>query len=330
MTTEAKENLLLFGATGYIGAYILEQINEGKENFGRIAIFTSPEIAIKKHSLFDRYEAEGVEVIVGDVRKKGDIVNAFEGIDTVVSAVGRNVIAEQINWIQLAETSSSVKRFFPSELGTDIEYGPESATEIPHQQKLKVRAALEQTSKLEYTYVVTGPYADAVEPTIFSPCTAAPEIGSFDVKTKSAVLIGDGTGKISFTTPSDVGRLVFKALLHPEQCKNKALKVNSFTTTGNEILAEFEKHCGGEKWSVKYTRSEELRKLEKDAWDNKHPMAPIFTLRRIWNEGGTLYDKRDNKSIDAEDMQTLPNAVSAAIAIQISGEVDTQKNRKFM
>lgn len=121
----------------------------------------------------------------------------------MISAVGRNVIAEQINWIQLAEKSPSVKRFFPSEFGTDIEYGPESAHEITHQQKLKVRAALKQTSKLEYTYVVTGPYADAVEPAIFSPCSAAPEIGSFNVKTRGAVLIGDGSGKISFTTPSE-------------------------------------------------------------------------------------------------------------------------------
>jgi hypothetical protein len=127
-----------------------------------------------------------------------------------------------------------------------------------------------------------------------------------------------------------VGKLVVKALLYPEQCKNRALKVNSFTTTGNEILAEFEKQCGGDKWSIDYTSNVDLRILEKNGWANKHLMAPIFTLRRIWNEGGTLYDKRDNELIDADDMQNLSDAVSAAIATQLSSDVNTQKDRKFM
>lgn len=44
----------------------------------------------------------------------------------------------QVNWIHLSGKSPSVKRFFPSEFGTDIEYGPESVNEKPHQLKLKV------------------------------------------------------------------------------------------------------------------------------------------------------------------------------------------------
>lgn len=129
------------------------------------------------------------------------------GIDTVISAVGRNVIAEQINWIKLAEQAPSVKRFFPSEYGTDIEYSPESAHEIPHQQKLKVRAALKEAKDLEYTCIVTGPYADAQVPAFFGALPAAPELGSYDVNKKAAVLVGDGREKISFTTPSEYARL---------------------------------------------------------------------------------------------------------------------------
>jgi hypothetical protein len=91
-------------------------------------------------------------------------------------------------------------------------------------------------------------------------------------------------------TSYSVGMLVVKTLLHPQQSKNKALKVNSFTTTHKEILEAFEKHCGGKKWTVKYTSNHKLRDLERNAWLGKHPMTPIFTLRRIWSEGGTLYE----------------------------------------
>lgn len=118
-------------------------------------------------------------------------------------------------------------------------------------------------------------------------------------------------------TCSSVGRLVIKALLHPEASKNRALKVNSFTSTPAEIVAEFEKQTG-EEWNVSYTPIEKVRELEKEAWANKNPAATVFTLKRIWGSGGTLYEKRDNGLIDAEDMETLQDAVKAVIAAQLS------------
>jgi hypothetical protein len=70
--------------------------------------------------------------------------------------------------------------------------------------------------------------------------------------------------------------------------------------------------------------------LEKDSRAKKHPIAPIFTLRRIWGEGGTLYEKHDNGLIDAEDMETLSDAVKAAIEVQGAGTPEVDKKRKFM
>jgi hypothetical protein len=111
-----------------------------------------------------------------------------------------------------------------------------------------------------------------------------------------------------------VGRLTVKALLHPEVSKNRALRVNSFTASEQEILEEFEKQTGGEKWAVERTSFEKLRELEKEAWESENPLATAFTLRRIWAEGGTLYEKRDNGLIDGEVTESLGDAVKAAIA----------------
>jgi len=308
----AKENLLIIGSTGWIGTYITEQIVKAKDSFGSIAIFTSPNTAETKAQLFDGLKAQGVEIIVGDITKSEDLSNAFQGIDTVISAVGRNVIAEQISWIPLLTQAPSVKHFFPSEYGTDIEYGPESANEKPHQQKLKVRAALKESSGFDYTYVVTGPFAYGY----LGPGKYLPETGAFNVQTKAAVVLEDGKGKVSLTTEDDVGRLVVKALLHPEASRNRALRVNSFTNTPLEIVAEFEKQTGGEKWNVSYTPLEKIRELEKQAWATGNGTG--YTLRRIWAEGGTLYEKRDNGLIDGEDMDTLEHAVGVAIAQQTS------------
>lgn len=215
-STSTKENLLILGSTGWIGAYITEQILLAKASFGRIAILTSQTSATNKAAVFEKLKARGAEIIIGDISKPKDLLDACKGtehstsgtgyfltpeqtdIDTVVSAVGRNVIAEQVNWIPALIEAPSVKRFFPSEYGTDIEYYGPNSKEPPHQNKLKVRAALKASSGLDYTYVVTGPFAYGY----LSPGSVA-GIGGFDVKEKKAVLLGDGKGKISLTTEDE-------------------------------------------------------------------------------------------------------------------------------
>lgn len=114
-----------------------------------------------------------------------------------------------------------------------------------------------------------------------------------------------------------MGKLTVLALLHPKESRNRALRVNSFTTTPLEILAEYEKQTGGEKWAVEYTPLEKLKELEKKAYEEGKGTATIYTLRRIWGEGGTLYEKRDNELVGGEDTENLELAVKRAIAVQL-------------
>lgn len=93
--------------------------------------------------------------------------------------------------------------------------------------------------------------------------------------------------------------------------------MNSFTTTPAEILAEFERQTSGDKWTVTYTSLEQLKSLEKEAWDSNSPPATVLTLRRIWTEGGTLYENRDNDAIEAPAMEMLATAVRRAIKQQL-------------
>jgi hypothetical protein len=116
--------------------------------------------------------------------------------------VGREAISKQIPLIKWA-AECKIRRFYASEYGTDIEYWPEkSAYEPPHQLKLKVRAAMTEVRKwsdIEYTYLVTGPYSDLY----FGPFTSQPELGSFNVKEKKAVLLGTGDEEVSFTAMAE-------------------------------------------------------------------------------------------------------------------------------
>lgn len=96
---------------------------------------------------------------------------------------------------------------------------------------------------------------------------------------------------------------------HPAASFNKALKVNSFTTSPAEIQEEFERQAGGS-WTVHEASLAKVREVEEEAWAANRPFATGITLRRIWAEGGTLYKKRDNDSIGEPKLQTLAEIVS--------------------
>ncbi len=204
----------------------------------------------------------------------------------------------------------SIKYFYPSEYGTDIEYGPSSPNEKPHQLKLKVRKFIrENLQSLKVTYLVTGPYSD-----LFIAPSKNVQGGSFDPQARKATLLGSGEEKVGFTTMRDVGRLLVAALKTPVESGERVLKVNSFTATGKETLAEFEKQTGAQ-WEVSYTSLEELKKLEQQAWEEDWPSKTPITLRRIWTEGGTLYESRDNGKIGFDDgLDTLEDQVKSTIA----------------
>jgi nucleoside-diphosphate-sugar epimerase len=310
MTAQASKKILVFGATGVIGKYILQEIVNARSLFDKIGLFTSPSTVENKSEEIQKWRDEGVDVIVGDVSSEEDVEKAYQGYDTVVSALGRNAILGQIPLVKAAEASSSIQYFYPSEYGTDIEYGPASATEKPHQLKLQVRKYIRENVKsLNVTYLVTGPYSDLY----LAPCQDH-RAGSFNVKERKATLLGTGEEQVSFTTMRDVGRLLVAALQTPTTSSERVLKVNSFTTTSKAVLAEFEQQTG-EKWDATYTGLEDLKNLEKEAWEKDSGLKTVYTLRRIWTEGGTLYETRDNSKIGLDaKLETLADQVKKAIA----------------
>ncbi|KAJ6575592.1 hypothetical protein DFH09DRAFT_981153 [Mycena vulgaris] len=302
--------VLIFGGTGTIGQFITASILRAKPAF-EVLLFTSPNTASTKTELLSKWKAEGLSVVTGDVTNADEVLSAYQGVDTVISCVGRNVLQHQIELIRLAEETPSVKWFFPSEYGTDIEHNDKSPDEKPHQIKLKVRAFVrDQVKRLKVTYVVTGPYFDMWVNAI--PCLEA--AGGFVHEKKEAYVIGEGDGKVGFCTMWDVGKSVVASLRNPEAAFNKALKVQSFVVTPNEVLAEYEKQTGAN-WKVTKTPLDAIRELEAKSWAEGNPKATGVTLRRIWGEGGTLYAKNDNEvvGLKEEDMEPLSLGVKRAL-----------------
>ena len=75
----APKNILIFGATGTIGLYITRALLNAKASFGRIAAFASSNTAESKKHIIQSLEKQGLEVIIGDVYKEEDAINAYKG-----------------------------------------------------------------------------------------------------------------------------------------------------------------------------------------------------------------------------------------------------------
>lgn len=202
MSSLIPSKLLIIGATGVIGKYITSAILSSKSRINalsQVSILTSPATVSNpaKQALLSSWKSQGLSIITGDINDAEDVRRAYGNADTVISCLGRGGLLEQIELLKLAEESSSVQWFFPSEYGTDIEYDETSKGEKPHQNKLKVRAFINKHIKrVKVTYVVTGPYADMFMD--YKPGFQA--AGGYDANNKEAVLVGDGDDRIGFTT----------------------------------------------------------------------------------------------------------------------------------
>ena len=74
------KNLLLFGATGQIGSFILEAILSARSSFDRVAIFTSAKTAETKSEYLERLKQQKVEILTGDVENESAVKAAYKGI----------------------------------------------------------------------------------------------------------------------------------------------------------------------------------------------------------------------------------------------------------
>jgi nucleoside-diphosphate-sugar epimerase len=85
MTDFKPRNILLFGATGNIGRYILDAIVSARSEFDRVVVFTSPSSLAagnpKAALLNDLKANKQVEIIAGDIADEKAVGEAYQGIN---------------------------------------------------------------------------------------------------------------------------------------------------------------------------------------------------------------------------------------------------------
>jgi hypothetical protein len=197
--------------------------------------------------------SENVKVITTDYSPTS-LALAFSGQDAVLSLLSLSAISQQYTLVEAA-VKAGVKRFLPSEFGTDNS----SASVLAIVPPFRVRTELIDTLKakqaagspIEWTAVVTGMFLDWGLRTGFL---------DLNVEQRTAELWDDGDVPFTATNLTVVARTVVKLLSDAaayEASRNAYIYTGSVTTTQKELLAATEKATNA-KFKVTRIESQKL------------------------------------------------------------------------
>ncbi|KAF2492376.1 NAD(P)-binding protein [Lophium mytilinum] len=196
------------GGTGGLGRAVVEEI-----------------LATKKHDVFliSRTEAfkddPNVKVLAIDYDSPEAIASVLKSnnIDTIISTLGIFQEAQQkaqLNLVEGAVQSGTVKRFAPSEFGLDYVQNKKDGVAIPSEAMRDLKTGTVdklEASPLTYTRFVCGFFLDYFGYPHYP--TYLPYMGIIlDIANGVAAIPGDGEQPVTFTLTRDVGKFVAESL----------------------------------------------------------------------------------------------------------------------
>ncbi|KAJ0418835.1 hypothetical protein BJY00DRAFT_174000 [Aspergillus carlsbadensis] len=298
----AIRNVVLAGVSGNLGPAILSAVSASPFN---VTVFTRPGSSPPS--------TPGVETIEVDYESIDDLASKLQGKDAVVSTIPPTAATAQTNLIHAAVTAK-VARFLPSEFGSDLDNAlnraaPVYRPKVEAQELLKTLAA---EGKLSYTIVYTGAFLDWGLRAGFpiSPVR------------KTAALHDGGDRLYTTSTLATIGKAVVGVLNHPEETKNRVVRVGEASTTLKEVLALSQEIVGSDGWTVTEpdtTAAAEKALVQLKQGNVSHETIFPFIFKAIWGaENGGHFEKTDNELLGIQKLD------KAGIKQVIQGVVDSQ------
>ncbi|CAG8700587.1 24832_t:CDS:2 [Racocetra persica] len=266
MSEKQFHTVTIAGATGFLGFHIADAfLQQGCYNVK--VLRKKPENNNEKAKLL---ESKGAKIVYAVYDDKNDLIKAIKGTDVIVSAIRGDYYNDQIMLLTAAK-ETGVKRFIPSEFGSELPQGLEPHPVIAG--KYKLRDALEK-SGLEYTYIFNGIFYESLE------------FFGFDVKNKKVTFYANDDAKVRITSLADAGRYTAESLKIPE-ARNGIIRVG-LTLTLNELLKKFEE-VSGCKWEVIEDKDVQHR------FKNKiEPIPPLIDDFKAFIANNAVYYDVDN------------------------------------
>ncbi|KAK9771795.1 putative NmrA-like domain-containing protein [Seiridium cardinale] len=283
------KNVALVGANGNLGGPILDAlVSSGlfnvtvlKRASSRSNTTSDPKVNI---------------VTVHDDMTFDSLKAALQGQDACIASFPLKDPEPHLRLVDAA-AAAGVKRFIPADYGS-CDSSTKQAQELIllFKNKVRVRELCQEHAKKDlhftWTSLVAGHFFD---------WGLRENFLHFDLKTKTADILDDGTYRSSTSTLARVAEAVVKVLQDEDVGRNKMLFMQSFCVSQLDILASLEK-ATGEKWKTNWIKSDDFIKEYKpkaDAGDYAAVEHLVFALGAIDGD----WEKKDGFAMDALGFQ---------------------------
>ncbi|XP_058103921.1 isoflavone reductase homolog [Magnolia sinica] len=240
-----KSRVLVVGGTGYIGKRIVKaSLALGHETY----VLQRPEIGlnIEKVQMLLSFKAQGAHLVEGSFSDHQSLVDAVKQVDVVICTIsgvhGRSHhILMQLKLVDAIKEAGNIKRFLPSEFGTDpaqMAHAMEPGR-VSFDEKMVVRKAI-QDAGIPFTYISANCFAGYF---VGSLC----QFGRITPSRESVLLLGDGNIKSIYLDEDDIGTYTIKTIDDPRTLnKTVYLRPPENILSQREIVGMWEKHTGKE------------------------------------------------------------------------------------
>ncbi|KAI9155488.1 Nucleoside-diphosphate-sugar epimerase [Paramyrothecium foliicola] len=238
MSTTIK-TVAVTGASGALGAPVLQKLLSSGLFKVRV---------LRRNGSKATFPAD-VEVVDVDFSSVESLKSALAGQDALVSTVGSDGFLGQTVLLDAA-AAAGVKRVLPSEFGSDLDHAETRSLPV-FGHKVQVQdhvTKLAETTGLTYTFVYNNAFLDWGLENKFL----------LDVSEFKPLIIDDGETVTSATTLDSVATAVVGVLTHPEETKNRAVRIEDTKITQNQLLAYAKAAAPEKNWEPKQANLDDV------------------------------------------------------------------------
>ncbi|XVF75052.1 hypothetical protein PTKIN_Ptkin13bG0158000 [Pterospermum kingtungense] len=288
-----KSKILVFGATGYLGKYMVK----ASVAAGHLTYVYARPVPLDHHhdnpklDLLKEFEAMGVTISYGELDEHEKLVSVLQQVEVVISALPVPQHLDQLKIISAMKEAGTIKRFVPSEYGNEVD---RTASALPPFEALlankrKIRRAAEAAG-LSSTYVAGNSFLAYFVDYLLHPHEKPSEV----------VVYGTGQAKVVFNYEKDVAAYTVKAATDPRVANRVIIyRPPANIASQSELISAWEKKTGRSLKRV-HVPEEEIIKLSETLPfpDN----IPVSILHNIFIKGEQMAYELKEEDLEASKL----------------------------
>ncbi|KAJ0096977.1 hypothetical protein Patl1_28194 [Pistacia atlantica] len=285
-----KSKILIIGATGYLGKYMVNaSVSMGHSTFAFVRPL-KPNAHPSKLQLHQEFQSMGVTLFQGEIDEHEKLVSVLRQVDVVISTLAIPQHLQQLKLISAIKKAGNIKRFVPSEYGNEVDrVSALPPFEAVLENKRKIRRATEEAG-ISYTYVSANSFATYFVHYLLHPNEQRNEV----------IVYGSGLIKAVLNYEEDFAAYTVKAATDPRV----ANRVIIYRPPGNivsqlDLISAWEKKTGRNLKKI-HVAEEEIIKLSEVTPPPGN--VPPAVLHNIFIKGDQMSFELTSEDLEASQL----------------------------